>query len=571
RDDVYALACVAYELLSGRHPFDKQPANKARALDLAPDPISGQPKGAMRALCHGLEFERDLRCASVDTFLDELRKKNRFSGKVIFGATTALAASALLGAGWWWFYSGDVTGPPEGDRVVVDRPGEARGQAPEAADIQPRPIQDKPPKHDNLALSNLDKEQLTGESLKRENLEHQFIETERTGKERLDQQHSTHELLERNRIERERIEKEILRRQRLEQERIETARIEQKRLEQERLEQKRIETARIEQERLEQKRIETARIERERLEQARIEAARVEQERLEQQRIDNERLALEAEKKRLVEEKARLKEAEERLKAQRRAERAAREKSRVKEIARLQNKLLEQAKQQKVEQAEKLLIILEDKAPPNDRFVRETAPSTIANAYHRLSRASALKGEYAQAIKFSSRGLELKPTNQELKVDHSIYQAILRLEGLPSRIKGGELDLSTKENRLAVKLLTEKRPGQLQKYTQGIIDAVKQRIVQLDEQDSALAHTLLRSARGLLPNDQRLDQVAIMEPVHIAIVTQVVSVLGSGMTEKQYARKVGQVVASRLGIIMGRGKLMVRLLAGSKWARPVRQ
>ncbi|MCP4042214.1 MAG: hypothetical protein GY731_09705 [Gammaproteobacteria bacterium] len=43
------------------------------------------------------------------------------------------------------------------------------------------------------------------------------------------------------------------------------------------------------------------------------------------------------------------------------------------------------------------------------------------------------------------------------------------------------------------------------------------------------------------------------------------------MTEKQYARKVGQVVASRLGIIMGRGKLMVRLLAGSKWARPVRQ
>ena len=30
RDDIYALASIAYELLAGEHPFSRSPSNKAR-------------------------------------------------------------------------------------------------------------------------------------------------------------------------------------------------------------------------------------------------------------------------------------------------------------------------------------------------------------------------------------------------------------------------------------------------------------------------------------------------------------------------------------------------------------
>ncbi|TGG92060.1 hypothetical protein E4656_14365 [Natronospirillum operosum] len=75
QDDLYALACVAYELLTGYHPFSKKSAAKAQEANLVPGPIKGLKKRQMRGLLRGLAFEKDKRTASVEEFLEELEGK----------------------------------------------------------------------------------------------------------------------------------------------------------------------------------------------------------------------------------------------------------------------------------------------------------------------------------------------------------------------------------------------------------------------------------------------------------------------------------------------------------------
>ncbi|MFY0665469.1 MAG: protein kinase [Natronospirillum sp.] len=75
QDDLYALACVAYELLTGYHPFNKKSAAKALEANLLPGPVKGLKKRQMRGLLRGLAFEKDKRTATVEEFLEELEGK----------------------------------------------------------------------------------------------------------------------------------------------------------------------------------------------------------------------------------------------------------------------------------------------------------------------------------------------------------------------------------------------------------------------------------------------------------------------------------------------------------------
>lgn len=101
-DDVFALACVTYELLAGRHPFGHVSALLAERRGLKLVPIQGLDRHTWRALAHGLAFSRRDRAASIDEFLTELAPRRRVA------ASIGIAASVLtaIGVGAWFYFQG---------------------------------------------------------------------------------------------------------------------------------------------------------------------------------------------------------------------------------------------------------------------------------------------------------------------------------------------------------------------------------------------------------------------------------------------------------------------------------
>jgi len=71
RDDLFALACLSYELLAGEHPFQNRRSTEARTLKMTPHRPPGLSGRQWKALKKGLAWDRENRPQSVREWLAE--------------------------------------------------------------------------------------------------------------------------------------------------------------------------------------------------------------------------------------------------------------------------------------------------------------------------------------------------------------------------------------------------------------------------------------------------------------------------------------------------------------------
>jgi serine/threonine protein kinase/TPR repeat protein len=114
RDDIYALACIAYELFSGKHPFNRVQSMQAMARGLQPAQIKGLDRKQWRGLQHALAFRRELRTSTISQFLDEINPKPRRIRQLVTATGVGgVVVAGLIGGAILLHQASWGPGPPE--------------------------------------------------------------------------------------------------------------------------------------------------------------------------------------------------------------------------------------------------------------------------------------------------------------------------------------------------------------------------------------------------------------------------------------------------------------------------
>jgi serine/threonine protein kinase len=101
-DDVYALACVCYEILVGKHPYGKLSAQKALELNIEVPVIQGLDRRQRFAINHALSLKSEQRTATIDDFFTEIEPQSIWP-KVLGGA--AIITILAVAGGYYYVFN----------------------------------------------------------------------------------------------------------------------------------------------------------------------------------------------------------------------------------------------------------------------------------------------------------------------------------------------------------------------------------------------------------------------------------------------------------------------------------